>query len=158
MHVAYLDSFPHGLRPYISLVKDVIADGNCGFRAIADLLGMCDDGWIQVRKDLLKELYYHLDHYSQLFGYAERIEELTHALSFFEDCPPMDRWMTMPDMGHLIASCYNVVLIHLSMQQCLTFLPLRSSPISPLSRKHIAIGFVNNNHFLEVCILTTLIC
>ncbi|KAJ4715734.1 Calmodulin-binding transcription activator [Melia azedarach] len=65
----------------------------------------------------------------------------------------MDGWMTMPDMGHLIASVYNVALFHLSIQQCLTFLPLRSVPVPTDSRKEIAIGFVNNNHFVEVFLL-----
>ncbi|CAL8997939.1 unnamed protein product, partial [Prunus brigantina] len=43
--------------------------------------------------------------------------------------------MTMPDMGHIIATCYNVVLIILSMRQCLTF--------------H-AIGFVDDDHYVQV--------
>ncbi|XP_028057117.1 protein FAR1-RELATED SEQUENCE 5-like [Camellia sinensis] len=46
-------------------------------------------------------------------GYVVRrthgIKELTHILSYFEPNPEYHRWMTMPDMGHLIASCYNVV-------------------------------------------------
>ncbi|KAK1566509.1 hypothetical protein Q3G72_000915 [Acer saccharum] len=35
-------------------------------------------------------------------------------------------------------------------QQCLTFLPLRSVPLPCTSRKVIAIGFVNESHFVEV--------
>ncbi|KAK0590157.1 hypothetical protein LWI29_023338 [Acer saccharum] len=56
----------------------------------------------------------------------------------------------MPDTGHIIASRYNVVLLHISQQQCLTFLPLRSVPLPCTSRKVIAIGFVNESHFVEV--------
>ena len=78
------------------------------------------------------------------------IEQLTQRLSYFEEFPRNDRWMSIPDMGHLIASHYNVVLFHLSMQQCLTFLPLRSLPVDSVSRKEIAIGFVDSNHFVEV--------
>ena len=52
----YIDACPDGLRPYIQHIKDVKADGNCGFRAIADLLGFGEDGWLHVRKDLLLEL------------------------------------------------------------------------------------------------------
>ena len=123
--IIYIDACPDGLRPYIQHIKDVKADGNCGFRAIADLLGFGEDGWLRVRKDLLLELQCHSEHYSALYAVEGRIDELTHTLSYFEDCPPYDRWMTMPDMGHLIASCYNVVLYHLSLQQCLTFLPFK---------------------------------
>ncbi|XXG51227.1 hypothetical protein AAC387_Pa02g5046 [Persea americana] len=36
------------------------------------------------------------------------------------------------------------------MEQCLTFLPLRSVPLPYVSHREIAIGFVNQNHFVEV--------
>ena len=58
--------------------------------------------------------------------------------------------MVMPEIGYLISSHYNVVLLLLSMHQSLTFLPLRTEPIPPAARRNIAIGFVNNNHFIEV--------
>ncbi|GFS38077.1 hypothetical protein Acr_00g0055490 [Actinidia rufa] len=136
----YIDWFPASLRPYILHVKDVALDGNCGFRAIAGLMGIGEDGWVQVRRDLLTELNSHVDDYKIMYG-QQRINELTHCLSWFDGRSGMDRWMTMPDMGHLIASYYNVVLYLLSHQQCLTFLPLRSVPIPAASRREIAIGF-----------------
>ncbi|XP_028071173.1 uncharacterized protein LOC114273561 [Camellia sinensis] len=153
MTYSYVDALPVGLKPYIRLIKDVDADGNCGFRAIAGLIGFTEAEWGQVRRDLLQELHTHIDHYTHLYGSHDRIEELTHILSYFEPNPGYHRWMTMPDMGHLIASCYNVVLYHLSAQQCLTFLPLRSVPISQLQRREIVIGFVNGNHFVQVFML-----
>ena len=111
---------------------------------------MGEDGWVHVRKDLLNELYSHLDDYGKLYG-PERVNELIHILSYYENWPvSSDRWMTMPDMGHLIASCYNVVLFHLPSVQCLTFLPLRSEPVHILSRRNIALGYVFGNHFVEV--------
>ena len=74
-------SFPVGLRPYIRHVKDVSADGNCGFRAIAGLVGLTEDGWRQVRKDLLQKLLTHVDNYKQLYGVENRVEELNDTLS-----------------------------------------------------------------------------
>ncbi|KAJ4715747.1 Calmodulin-binding transcription activator 2 [Melia azedarach] len=149
----FLSSFPASLRSSIHHIEDVAADGNCGFRAIADLMGFGEDGWLQVRMDLLNELKLNLQLYSPLYGMEgtrARIEKLIHALSYFESSPSCERWMIMPDMGHLIASAYNVVLFLLSLQQCLTFLPLRSFPMPIDSRREIAIGFVNNNHFVKV--------
>ncbi|XP_028097182.1 uncharacterized protein LOC114297034 [Camellia sinensis] len=145
---SYVDALPVGLKPYIRLIKDVDADGNCGFRAIAGLMGLTKPEWGQVRRDLLQEFHTHVDHYTHLYGSHDRIEELTDILSYFEPNLGYHRWMTMPDMGHLIASCYNVVLYLLSAQQCLTFLPLRLVPISQFQRREIAIGFVNGNHFV----------
>ncbi|XP_028053365.1 PKS-NRPS hybrid synthetase CHGG_01239-like [Camellia sinensis] len=50
---SYVDALPVGLKPYIRLIKDVDADGNCGFRAIAGLMGLTEAKWGQVRRDLL---------------------------------------------------------------------------------------------------------
>ncbi|XP_058191446.1 uncharacterized protein LOC131308532 [Rhododendron vialii] len=63
---------------------------------------------------------------------------------------PRENWMTMPDMGHIIASAYNCVLVHLSNIQCLTFLPLRSEPLPSMKQKDIAIRFVDGEHFVQV--------
>ncbi|KAL7219563.1 hypothetical protein ACSBR2_012589 [Camellia fascicularis] len=115
------------LKPCIKFIKDVDGDGNYGFRAITGLIGLGKNDWIQVRRDLLHELHNHKDEYIVLYGSHEMVEELTHIMSYFEDNPSFDRWMTMPDIGHLIASFYNVVMHHLSLQQCLIFLPLRAS-------------------------------
>ena len=105
---------------------------------------------MQVTCDLLHELNDHRDEYVVLYRSHERVEKLTYILSYFEDSAGFDSWMTMPDMGLLIASFYNVVLYHLSLQQCLTFLHLRSPPATPADRRKIVIGFVNGNHFVQV--------
>ncbi|XP_028126430.1 uncharacterized protein LOC114323155 [Camellia sinensis] len=145
---AYAGDFSPMLIPFIKLMKDVDGDGNCDFRAIAGLLGHGQNDYVKVKHDLLLELNNHRDKYIVLYRSHERVEEPTHILSYFEDSPGFDRWMTMPDMGHLIASFYNVVLYHLALQQCLTFLPLRSPPVTLADRREIAIGFVNGNHFV----------
>ncbi|XP_021817352.1 uncharacterized protein LOC110759580 isoform X1 [Prunus avium] len=149
--ILYIDAFPVGLRPFIQQVKDVCHDGHCGFRAVADLVGLGENGYLQVRNDLLTELSSYSAHYGELYGTTDRVRELAQILSFFDEGrAPFDRWMTMPDMGHLIASCYKVVLFHLSATQCLTFLPLRSAPVPLPTRRHIAIGFMNDCHCVEV--------
>ncbi|XP_028112213.1 uncharacterized protein LOC114310439 [Camellia sinensis] len=68
---AYVDVFPSGLKPYIKFVKDVTADGNCGFRAIAASIGHTEDDWAQVRRDLLGELRTHKEEYITLYGSYE---------------------------------------------------------------------------------------
>ncbi|XP_028108653.1 uncharacterized protein LOC114307442 [Camellia sinensis] len=69
---AYVNAFPSGLKPYIKFVKDVAADGNCGFRAIATSIGHTEDDWAQVRHDLLGELHTHKEEYITLYGSYER--------------------------------------------------------------------------------------
>ena len=152
----FSNDFPLALQPYISSFKNVPSDGNCGFWAIAGMMNIIDDNAaITVRKDMIQELYSDLPYYKQMWG-ADRVEELTEALSCLESCPGKSHWMQMPDMGPLIASTYGVALFHLSKHQCITYLPHRSGPPDE-SRKEIALGFVNNCHFVQVRLTITFV-
>ncbi|KAH7853048.1 hypothetical protein Vadar_032589 [Vaccinium darrowii] len=148
----YLSEFPEAIRQYIHIIQDVKSDGNCGYRAIVALMGGMEEEWMDVRNKLIRELSSNWAFYDRVFGENGRAKELHFKLSYFDNEIPVgrDKWMTMPDMGHLIASTYNVVLVHISMRQCLTFLPLCSCPAASTSRKVIAIGFVNEGHFVQV--------
>ncbi|XP_038678460.1 probable inactive protein kinase At3g63330 [Tripterygium wilfordii] len=65
-------------------VKDVKADGNCGFRAIAGLLGFGEDAWINVRQNLIDELRTFWAEYVELFGgYDRRLIDFGSAIDDF---------------------------------------------------------------------------
>ncbi|XP_004300313.1 PREDICTED: uncharacterized protein LOC101306139 [Fragaria vesca subsp. vesca] len=147
---------PLVLRPYVLDVKDVPRDGHCGFSTIASLLGITDEdgrpGWVKVREDLRKELKFHRDHYAHLFGSKHEVDDLLHRLDYsLIPCPEKEHWMIMPEMGHIIASCYGVVLILLSsvQNQCFTFFPLQTAPTFVSLPAEIAIGFCDE-HFVQV--------
>ena len=53
---------------------DVKADGNCGYRFIAVLLGMGEDSWSLVRNELFKEFGRWSHEYMNFFGGTERFE------------------------------------------------------------------------------------
>ena len=44
------------MHDFIDKIVDVKADGNCGYRSVAGLLGIGEDSWSVVRYHLLKEL------------------------------------------------------------------------------------------------------
>ena len=54
-------------------------------------------------------------------------------------------------MGVVIASTYNIVLHTFDSYAagCFTHLPLRSPPLSEIGQREIAIGRINNNHFVQ---------
>ncbi|KAL5169794.1 putative protein FAR1-RELATED SEQUENCE 10 [Glycine soja] len=150
--IPMLDQFASFFQGFIRDVVDVKADGNCGYRSIAALLGMGEDSWPLVRNELLKELGRWSHEYMNLFGGTERFEQLK--LSLLVDGfskVSMDKWMDITDMGYVIASRYNVILVSLSQQQSMTFFPLRSQP-PPDSSGHriICVGHVFGNHFVQV--------
>ena len=51
-----LDQFQPFMHDFIDKIVDVKADGNCGYRSVAGLLGMGQDSWSVVRNHLLKKL------------------------------------------------------------------------------------------------------
>ncbi|RZB74634.1 putative protein FAR1-RELATED SEQUENCE 10, partial [Glycine soja] len=150
--IPMLDQFASFFQGFIRDVVDVKADGNCGYRSIGALLGMGEDSWPLVRNELLKELGRWSHEYMNLFGGTERFEQLK--LSLLVDGfskVSVDKWMDIKDMGYMIASRYNVILVSLSQQQSMTFFPLRSQP-PPDSSGHriICVGHVFGNHFVQL--------
>ena len=71
-----LDQFEPFIQDFIDDIVDVKADGNCGYRSIAGLLGMGENSWSLVRNELMKELGKWSHDYIKLFGGTKRFEEL----------------------------------------------------------------------------------
>ncbi|XP_023753777.1 uncharacterized protein LOC111902140 [Lactuca sativa] len=148
---SYINQFPNMFERYITEVQDVKSDGNCGFRAIAVCLGFNEDAWPTIRSDLMDELNTHKEEYDEIFGRECRLQ-LHDSLNFFRTDidATFEYWMTLPDMGILIASRYNVVLHCLSVGDSLTYLPLWSTPPTWHERVAVAIGLVNGNHYVKL--------
>ncbi|XP_058749864.1 uncharacterized protein LOC131622860 [Vicia villosa] len=135
------------IRPFIDDIVDVRDDGNCGFRAIASLHGYGTDGWSMVRRDLEKEIIGPRSKlYEDLFG--ERLPTVRSSLVIetLGQQPP-NKWMTLPELGYLIANRYNVVLVSLG-HPSLSYFPMTSAH-SPNASIY-CIGFVNGNHWVQV--------
>jgi len=171
-----LDQFHLCIHDSIENIVDVKVDGSCGYRAIVVLLGMGEDSWSLVHNHLLKELVKWSDEYINLLGGIDKLEELKRSLlvdglsmvcnlCYFyylkfslnkcnHNCSmqvTMDKWMNITDMKYVIALRYNVILVSLSLQQSMTFFPLRSQPPTYFFVYHvICINHVYENHFVQV--------
>jgi len=67
----------------------------------------------------------------------------------------VEKWITIPDMGYVIASRYNVILVFLSLQQNVTIFPLQSKTAIDVSQHRIiCIGHVYGNHFVQVMFIS----
>ncbi|KAL5148455.1 hypothetical protein HKD37_13G035497 [Glycine soja] len=140
-----LDQFHPFIHDFIENIVDVKGDGNCGYCTIFELLGMGEDSWSLARNHLLKELAKWSNEYISLFGGIDIFEKIKRSLLV-----TMDKWMDIVDMGYVIASRYNVILVSLSLQQSMTFFPLRSQPsIDSFVHHIICIGHVHGNHFVQ---------
>jgi len=141
------------MRPYIERIVDVIGDGHCGFRAIAEFLGLMEESHVMVRRALIQEVKEHRNDYIRIYAgeccYNYILNGLYPPKNGSGFAPP-DKWLTLPDMGHIVASCYNkpvVEMTTLDIGVSETFFPLRGKPpVNPKSNM-ICLG-LNLNHFV----------
>ncbi|KAH1249834.1 hypothetical protein GmHk_05G013113 [Glycine max] len=147
-----LNQFHSCIHYSIVNIVDVKADGNCEYHAITALLGMGEDLWALVCNHLLKEHAKWSDEYINLLGGIYIFEELKRSLLVDElSMDTVDKWMNITDMGYVIASRYNVILVSLSLQQSMTFFSLRSQPpTDSFVHRIICIGHMYDNHFVQV--------
>lgn len=152
----YINQIPSVYRLYVERTEDVKADGHCGFRAIAGIMFGNEDSWSRVRCDILNELSKNPDLWSRCFMERDRINVVEKTVSCFTDYAPVGNWFVLPDLGHMIATIYNVIFVALGGRFPATFLPLRSQV--PSEPKCICISLVKMgrskclNHFIRVCI------
>ena len=146
--ILYIDHMPIKFQPHVSDVKDVAGDGNCGFRAVAALLGHGEHMWLNIRNTMTDEMKLRVEKYVDMYGVKE-CETILNALKVTPtQLLTRDYWLTIPEMGYIIASAFKVVLITLSISGCSTFLPLSGAP--PRNHRIIVIGHVNENHWVQV--------
>jgi len=66
----------------------------------------------------------------------------------------LDKWMSIPDIGYLIANRYNVIVVCLCLKQSITIFPLRTQPPNDLKlHRIIYIRHVYGNYFVEVFVI-----
>ncbi|CAL8115639.1 unnamed protein product [Prunus armeniaca] len=92
-------------------------------------MGFGHNEWRRVRKDLLQQLHDMSSVFKKCIREHKRYNEIERALNYFGDgFAPFFCWMTMPDMGHIIATFQS----------------------SETKLREIAIGFVDDDHYVQV--------
>ena len=55
------------------------------------MLNFEEDGWTQLRRDLLKEMNVYVQLYESVYDSAECVDEIRHMLNHFEGGTPYDK-------------------------------------------------------------------
>jgi len=144
---------PKFMRPYIERIVDVIGSGHCGFRAIAESLVLTEESHVMVRTTLIQEVKEHRNDYIKIYVGDRRYNYIfdgLHPPKNGSRFAPPDKWLTLPNMGHIVTSCYNrpvVEMTTLDIGVSETFFPLRDKPpVNPKSNM-ICLGLIPN-HFV----------
>ncbi|XP_024977632.1 uncharacterized protein LOC112515192 [Cynara cardunculus var. scolymus] len=145
-----LDHIPNIFHRYIRRLNNVKGDGNCGFRSVAVGLGLDGNMWLVIRQELLQELRYHEQDYTDIltsigFNYIWKTVDFSGT-----GFAPMDKWMSMPDTGLVIASFYRRPVVFISMVGSSTCFPLWSDPHESESTGPIVVARVGGSHFINL--------
>jgi len=122
------------MRPFVEDIVNVKGDGNCGFRVIARHLVMDEDSHVLVRHALINELKNHKSDYMPIYATKKHYKYILdglHPPTVSSGIASEDKWLTTTDMGHIIATCYNRVVVLLTLPEkgiCETYFPIRSAP------------------------------
>jgi len=102
---------------------------------------------------LFKELKEHRNKYIKTYASERRYNYILDGLHPPKNASSFaapDKWLTLPDMRHIVASCYNRLVVEittLDIEVSKTFFPLRGRPpVNPKSNT-ICLGLIPN-HFL----------
>ncbi|KAI5649533.1 hypothetical protein M9H77_35538 [Catharanthus roseus] len=88
--------------------KNVVGDGNCGFRAVSNFLFGDENHWVEIRRRMCFDLHHHMNLYVQLFASVERVTELIRQTNWEEGSAPADYWKDTPDHLYVIANTFNL--------------------------------------------------
>ena len=145
---------PRFVVPYIHEYVNVSADGNCGYRSVAHQIYGSEDQWRRVRTELYDFIEGRLDYWMKVWH--KSIDEAWITLrkvNYCESPCSHDYWMSMDEMGQVIATLYNVILVVIDPIQMgtLTYLPLYVQQGVTSPDKLIGIAFLRQyNHFISV--------
>ncbi|KEH38088.1 hypothetical protein MTR_2g461120 [Medicago truncatula] len=145
---------PNVMKPYIENIVNVDGDTYCVYQVVAENHGLGSDSYGLVRLALIKELTRKRNDYLGIFVGEDRLKFLTDSLY-----PPkektsivlVEKWLRIQDMGHVIATLYNKVVVVLKHGNNFseTCFPLCARPPTNPSARIMCIGLIPN-HFLHV--------
>jgi len=98
----------------------------------------------------------HKSDYMPIYDTEERYNKILNGLyppKCTSGIAPVGKWLTAPDMGHIIASCYKRPVVLLTLPKmggvCETYFPIRSAPpLNPYA--NIMCLYLIPDHYLHV--------
>jgi hypothetical protein len=129
-------------------VFDPTPDGNCGFCCIAKALSYKEDGWFQVRKEMLREASNNKRVYTKAQGGKKAMKSILEELNVEskQTTIQQQQWLSKLSHGQIAANMYGRPIVFFGLLDCITFVPLHKCPSgepNPIYLLHI-----NNNHWV----------
>ncbi|KAI5676604.1 hypothetical protein M9H77_07554 [Catharanthus roseus] len=143
------NAFPGFMYDFIQNWKNVVGDGNCGFRVVSNFLFGDENHWAEIRRRMSYDLHHHMNMYVQLFGLLEYVTELIRKMNWIEGLAPVDYWMDTPNHLYVIANTFNLCVILIARFGSTTVLPFYSNMDCTVGM--LFIGFIaEQEHFTQL--------
>jgi len=120
-------------------------------------MGLTEQSHIMIRTHLIQELKDHRDDYVEVYGGEDRYNYILNGLhppANMKGCAHLvDKWLTFPDIGHIVANYYKrcvFVLTNLEIGKSESFFSLRGSPPPGKQKTPIMCLGVIPNHFVLI--------
>ncbi|KAK2358924.1 protein FAR1-RELATED SEQUENCE [Trifolium repens] len=115
----FFKHMPQFMQPYIEDFVDVVGDGYCGYRVVSLHENGNEDDYELVKLNMIREIKNHRKLYENMFGGKARFEKILEVLhssprSTRRSVAPKEKWLSFPDMGHVIATYYNRIVVELT--------------------------------------------
>ncbi|KAL2934699.1 Bifunctional enzyme NanE/NanK [Bienertia sinuspersici] len=150
--IPFIDDLPIHIVPYINNIYNVDGDGNCGYRVVDRWIYGDDHRWPIIRKELGMEIKKRYELFSDALGSVANANKTLTSLSHFSGMAPRSKWMSLFDMGSVITTKYNIVVVSYSIHQFMTFFPLIVDEGKHSPDLVIIIRFLESmKHFIMVC-------
>ncbi|XP_021755522.1 uncharacterized protein LOC110720793 [Chenopodium quinoa] len=150
----YLHLLPRPMLPYITAWKDVIGDGNCGFRCVADFFFGDQAQWFTARETIANEVTAHPMLYERIYGIG-RVWMNVECIRWDGGAVDMWHWMVAIQDLFPIATWFNARVICLGIGSvptcyypCITVLPLRARSTVRAPSREFVITTVGGSHFI----------
>ncbi|XP_021753827.1 uncharacterized protein LOC110719236 [Chenopodium quinoa] len=150
----YRHMLPGPMLPYITGWKDVIGDGNCGFRCVAEFFFGDQGRWYDARETITNEVLGYRALYERIYGLG-RLEINVQRIRWDGGAVDSRHWMVAIQDLFPIATWFNAAVIILGVGQtptcyypCLTILPLRARRGVTAPEREFVIATVGASHFI----------
>jgi hypothetical protein len=114
-----IEHMPKFMHPFIEDITDVEGDSYCGYRAISLFLNKSEEDFELLRLHMKRELNLHRELYLNLFGGQDRLTYIEDALvtpkrKSRHGVALQEKWFTFHDMGFVVATHCEKVVVQLS--------------------------------------------
>ncbi|XP_012833854.1 PREDICTED: protein FAR-RED ELONGATED HYPOCOTYL 3-like [Erythranthe guttata] len=108
--------------------------------------------WMDVRMDVYNCIKTHEEFFKDYFGGGNLVYRVLVSVAYWDNAPsPYEKWMTITDVGVVVATYYNALVLSASSLGNQTYLPLWAPEgVSQLSYEMTILFLESGSHFVYV--------